>query len=166
MNLRRASSSDRLSSALSLANVSRTLELGGSFDKALWSRFRMTPGFAGLVCVRPSASTEWEREGAAVLVIESGSSGVGGKMGADNRVETRFEEEGSSKGRDLLDGTLEAGMFERLDEVDEIECSNVQTGWLMLLAAVLPCNFRAISQWDMMRQLRDASTRCYIQLRS
>ena len=54
-----------------------------------------------------SASTEWERVGAA---IERGSSGIGGKMGArrDDRVETRFEGEGgSSEGRDFLDGILE-----------------------------------------------------------
>jgi len=123
MNLRKASSSDRSPSAFSLANVSRTSELDGSLDRALWSRFRMTPGFAGLGGTEPSASTELERDGAAELAIERESSGVGGKMEAqgDGRVRTLFEEERSSKGRGLLGGILEAGMLGRLDEVDEID---------------------------------------------
>src|SRR5436309_720817 len=116
-NLRKASSSDRLPSILSLVNTSRTSELIGSLDRATWWRFRMTPGFAGpggtrasSAGTRPSASADMEREGAA---IERRSSGVrvrGTRW--DDRVWARFERnDPSSKGRDLL------GILGRLDEV-------------------------------------------------
>jgi hypothetical protein len=112
ISLRKASSSDRLQSLLKLANVSRASESGGSLDKAPLSRFRMMPGFAG-----PAGtflSTDGRREGVVDSATESRSSGVGGRLGKDDRVRGRFEEEeGSSDSRSLL-----AGMFSRLDEAN------------------------------------------------
>jgi len=114
MNLRKASSSDRSLSTLSLANVSRTSKSCGILDKALWSHSRTIPGHGGLGGTRPTTSTEGEREGAAELTVERGSLGVGGKAepGRDDRVWTRFGEGRSSKGRDLLDDFLD-GMLGR-----------------------------------------------------
>jgi len=93
MNFRNASSSDMSPSLLSLANVSKASEPGGSLDKTPWSRLRTTPGFAG------PADTRISPEEAAEPAMEIDSSGVGGtRMG--NWI---GEGEESSDCRDLLE---------------------------------------------------------------
>jgi hypothetical protein len=72
----------------------------------------MMPGFAGPVGTL--FSTDGRREGVADSTTEDRSSGVGGRLGTDDRVRGRFEEEeGSSDSRGLL-----ADMSSRLDEAN------------------------------------------------